>query len=296
MVEDFNEGDFQKYISNSGWVKPRCFSEYSSMPAFAHWSWVHTGGSLMVSDLQGVRCDSKYVLTDPAILSLEGSYGSTDLSLVGMGLFFLSHQCTDVCRSNGNKRPDMSQIYCFMNSEFGRLVQMATTYFPKEKFESLPPQMKQTIRDLSKPLVPQASRSMQPTLMATTYSAKVTPSHPRQWVASRGAPSRCPSLREVAVLTYKTCCACIVGGLLMQLLPALGAPPCWSLPSSVAPLMVSVEESTPVLPPAGSSNSTSADLCCSSWFILLGAIHIFVDQLLLLLLLLDTNSYSYFYF
>ena len=54
----------------------------------------------MVSDLQGVRYDSKYVLTDPAILSLEGgNYGSTDLSLVGMGLFFLSHQCTDVCRS-----------------------------------------------------------------------------------------------------------------------------------------------------------------------------------------------------
>ena len=150
MVEDFLEGDFQKYISNSGWVKPRCFSEYPSMPAFAHWSWVHTGGSLMVSDLQGVRYDSKYVLTDPAILSLEGSYGSTDLSLVGMGLFFLSHQCTDVCRSLGivHKRPDMSQIQWFMNSEFGGLVQMATTYFPKEKFESLPPQTKQVIRDV----------------------------------------------------------------------------------------------------------------------------------------------------
>ena len=150
MVEDFLEGDFQKYISNSGWVKPRCFSEYPSMPAFAHWSWVHTGGSLMVCDLQGVRYDSKYVLTDPAILSLERNYGSTDLSLVGMGLFFLSHQCTDVCRSLGivHKRPDMSQIQRFMNSEFGGLVQMATTYFPKEKFESLPPQTKQVIRDV----------------------------------------------------------------------------------------------------------------------------------------------------
>eukprot|EP00731_Ephydatia_muelleri_P021257 Em0013g984a len=151
MVEDFLEGDFQKYISNSGWVKPRCFSEYPSMPAFAHWSWVHTGGSLMVCDLQGVRYDSMYVLTDPAILSLEGgNYGSTDLSLVGMGLFFLSHQCTDVCRSLGivDKRPDMSQIQRFMNSEFGGLVKMATTYFPKEKFESLPPQTKQVIRDV----------------------------------------------------------------------------------------------------------------------------------------------------
>lgn len=150
MVEDFLEGDFQKYISNSGWVKPRCFSEYPSMPAFAHWSWVHTGGSLMVCDLQGVRYDSKYVLTDPVILSLEGGYGSTDLSLVGMGLFFLSHQCTNMCRSLGivNKRPDMSAIDRFMNSEFGSLVQMATSYFPKEKFDSLPAQTKRVIRDV----------------------------------------------------------------------------------------------------------------------------------------------------
>lgn len=150
MVEDFLEGDFQKYISNSGWVKPRCISEHPSMPAFAHWSWVHTGGSLMVSDLQGVRYDSKYVLTDPVILSLEGGYGSTDLSLVGMGLFFLSHQCTNMCRSLGivNKRPDMSAIDLFMNSEFGSLVQMATSYFPKEKFDSLPAQTKRVIRDV----------------------------------------------------------------------------------------------------------------------------------------------------
>ena len=35
-----------------------------------------------------------------------------------------------------------------MNGEFGGLVQMATTYFPKEKFESLPPQTKQVIRDV----------------------------------------------------------------------------------------------------------------------------------------------------
>ena len=46
-----------------------------------------------------------------------------------------------MCRSLGivHKRPDMSQIQRFMNSEFGGLVKMATTYFSKEKFESLPP-------------------------------------------------------------------------------------------------------------------------------------------------------------
>ena len=150
MVEDYLEGDFQKYISNSGWVKPRCVQEYQSMPAFAHWSWVHSKGSQMVCDLQGVLYPDKYVLTDPAILSVEGSYGSTDLALVGMGLFFSTHQCTDVCRSLGivDKRPDLSQIQQFMNGQFGHLVKMATSYFPKEQFDSLPAQTKQVIRDV----------------------------------------------------------------------------------------------------------------------------------------------------
>lgn len=153
MVEDYLEGDFQKFISNSGWVKPQCATVYKSMPAFAHWSWVHTGGSMMVSDLQGVRYDDqpyRYVLTDPVILSVEGSYGSTDLSLVGMGLFFLSHQCTDMCASLGivSKRPDMSLINQFLKGEFGHLVQMATSYFPKEQYEKLPYQTKQVIRQV----------------------------------------------------------------------------------------------------------------------------------------------------
>ena len=71
LVEDYLEGDYQKFISNSGWVKPQCMTTYKSIPAFAHWSWVHTGGQLMVSDLQGVRYSDKYMLTDPCILSLS---------------------------------------------------------------------------------------------------------------------------------------------------------------------------------------------------------------------------------
>ena len=105
----------------------------------------------MVCDLQRVRYDSKYLNRPGYFISQRQLWEYRPIPGWYMGLFFLSHQCTDMCRSLGivDKRPDMSQIDWFMNSDFGRLVQIATTYFPKEKFdESLPPQMKQTIRDV----------------------------------------------------------------------------------------------------------------------------------------------------
>ena len=33
LVEDYLEGDYQKFISNSGWVKPQCMTTYISMPS-----------------------------------------------------------------------------------------------------------------------------------------------------------------------------------------------------------------------------------------------------------------------
>ena len=150
LVEDYLEGDYQKFISNSGWVKPQCMTTYKSIPAFAHWSWVHTGGQLMVSDLQGVRYSDKYMLTDPCILSLSRDYGATDLALIGMGLFFMTHQCTDICRSLGiaHKRPNMATMHQFLNEEFGHLIQLSTSYISKEEYEKLSAQIKERIRSI----------------------------------------------------------------------------------------------------------------------------------------------------
>ena len=63
-----------------------------------HWSWVHSKGELMIADLQGVRSDKDYSLTDPAIMSLNGDYGETDTGVEGMLMFFLNHQCNNFCR------------------------------------------------------------------------------------------------------------------------------------------------------------------------------------------------------
>ena len=151
LVEDYLEGDYQKFISNSGWVKPQCMTTYKSMPAFAHWSWVYTRGKLMVSDLQGVRySDDKYVLTDPCILSLNREYGATDLALIGMGLFFMTHQCTDMCRSLdiAHKRPNMATMQLFLDKEFSHMIQLSTSYISKEQYEKLPAQTKKCIRNM----------------------------------------------------------------------------------------------------------------------------------------------------
>ena len=150
LVEDYLEGDYQKFISNSGWVKPQCMTIYKSMPAFAHWSWVHTRGQLMVSDLQGVCYRDKYVLTDPCILSLNREYGATDLALIGMGLFFMMHQCTDVCHDLdiAHKRPNMAKVQKYVNNEFSHMIQLSTSYIAKEQYESLPAHTKERIRSI----------------------------------------------------------------------------------------------------------------------------------------------------
>ena len=91
--EDYIPGEFTKWCSNYGYIG----SGSSSLPSFMHWSWWHTGGEEMVADLQGVRTDDSYLLTDPVIMSLSGSYGATDTGVEGMAMFFLRHTCNSFC-------------------------------------------------------------------------------------------------------------------------------------------------------------------------------------------------------
>ncbi len=94
-VEEYIPGDYIKWCNNYGAIDTRS----TSMPAFVHWSWAHTKGEIMIADLQGVRNDDAYILTDPCLLSGThgGKYGCTDMGIEGMAMFFLSHTCNDFC-------------------------------------------------------------------------------------------------------------------------------------------------------------------------------------------------------
>lgn len=101
VVEDYIPGKFTKWLNNYGYVSGEV-SFAKSMPAFAHWSWWHTDGEKMIADLQGVRSDDGYTLTDPVLMSgtVNGrTYGCTDTGVEGIAMFFLNHKCNEFCSS-----------------------------------------------------------------------------------------------------------------------------------------------------------------------------------------------------
>lgn len=96
-VEELLEGRYEKWNSNSGYANVN----YKFPQILSHYSWVKTRGRLLLCDLQGVRKNenkTKYIITDPAIHSIDKTYGSTDLGIVGMLLFFSNHLCTNECK------------------------------------------------------------------------------------------------------------------------------------------------------------------------------------------------------
>jgi len=96
LVEDFIPGAFTKWCNNYGFIA----TTSDLMPAFMHWSWVHSHGQWMIADLQGVRTSTEYCLTDPVIMSNSltgGQYGCTDTGVEGIAMFFLKHECNQFC-------------------------------------------------------------------------------------------------------------------------------------------------------------------------------------------------------
>lgn len=91
---------YRKFNSNSGWEDKNCGF---SMGAFSHFTYHITNGSMLVCDLQGVKKNNEYILTDPVICSLSQSYGMTDLGEAGIRSFFANHDCTILCKSTWRK-------------------------------------------------------------------------------------------------------------------------------------------------------------------------------------------------
>lgn len=100
MLEPFLAGNIEKFNNNRGVVSKR--SPYSDLlQAFSHYTWVKSGMTLLVCDLQGFKEDLQdhIVLTDPAVHSrgCAGQYGAMDGGMEGVKAFFNTHTCSSFC-------------------------------------------------------------------------------------------------------------------------------------------------------------------------------------------------------
>jgi hypothetical protein len=66
--------------------------------AFSHFSFAHSGSSVLICDIQGVANQ----FTDPQIHTMSGrGFGLGNLGQTGIRAFMLRHQCTELCRACG---------------------------------------------------------------------------------------------------------------------------------------------------------------------------------------------------
>jgi hypothetical protein len=107
-VEEYISGKYEKFVSNNGTLK-----FHGTLSCFAHYSYWCSKERLIIVDLQGTRGEKSYILTDPAIHSVEklgGGYGELDLGTVGIEAFFSTHKCEKACR--GLPKPKKSRYTC----------------------------------------------------------------------------------------------------------------------------------------------------------------------------------------
>jgi hypothetical protein len=111
QVERRMHQEWCKWNNNSGGV---CLTEYSTLlQAFSHWTYHVTAGRLMVVDLQGVKAERAYLLTDPALHCddlLRFKETRTNLGIKGMREFLRSHICSEICSNLGLPLPDIQPV------------------------------------------------------------------------------------------------------------------------------------------------------------------------------------------
>lgn len=108
LLEQEIRGEYEKFNSNSGWA-----NDAATLPQFfSHWSWVESGGRVLICDLQGHRgrpggpkwhrTHAYYIFTDPVVLTKDpGQLGCGDLGWDGILQWFEGHECNDLCRRHG---------------------------------------------------------------------------------------------------------------------------------------------------------------------------------------------------
>jgi len=118
-LEPYLDGRWNKFNSNAGWSDDDKLLYL--LQTFSHWSACKSGYRYMICDLQGVKRDDAYMITDPGIQSLDQIHGPADLGLVGMEKIFQGHKCNFMCRELGlwknlvpySPSTKIGSTYCF---------------------------------------------------------------------------------------------------------------------------------------------------------------------------------------
>ncbi len=104
-LEAVIEGEYRKFNNNAGMLVEDVHRQ--TPQALSHFAWERSGGRVMLADVQGVG----ELLTDPVIHTASGTgFGSTNLGVRGMSLFFASHLHTPLLELLGLKPFGLSPV------------------------------------------------------------------------------------------------------------------------------------------------------------------------------------------
>ncbi|RHZ60871.1 hypothetical protein Glove_350g50 [Diversispora epigaea] len=110
VIEPELNAKFKRFNANSGVI----IEFHPTLEAFAHFTYVHTEGYLMICDLQGIELTNRFLLTDPAIHCIDPMrFGRTNLGKKGIEKRFLAnHECNKVCRELGIAKVKSAKFFC----------------------------------------------------------------------------------------------------------------------------------------------------------------------------------------
>lgn len=102
--------NYEHFNSNTGWSD--CSIRWGQfMQVLSHFTYHATGRQLVLVDQQGGIYPGGVILSDPVILSVDRSYGVTDLGPRGISSFFAAHTCTDWYRRSWCTPPNPIRYY-----------------------------------------------------------------------------------------------------------------------------------------------------------------------------------------
>ncbi|KAK6174130.1 hypothetical protein SNE40_017463 [Patella caerulea] len=103
VVEEYMGKDMYPFIDNEGRAG---FGNCEVLEAFVHWSYVNSGGFLIVCNLEGIY-NTTFKLKTPTIHSMDSCYGFCDKGEAGISKILNEHRCNHIC-AEWNKPPSMN--------------------------------------------------------------------------------------------------------------------------------------------------------------------------------------------